>query len=103
LHDGDAGPCSALRSHDHPVTFVGAEVNRTGWSELGSAFGWLAPGQLVHVSADATYHGPALGTLPENVTWTCRVLATRCHIRWSAPHRQARPAPDQGRPARHAR
>ena len=30
LHDGDAGPCSALRSHDHPVTFVGAEVNRTG-------------------------------------------------------------------------
>ena len=35
-HDGDAGPCSALRSHDHPVTFVGAEVNRTGWSELGA-------------------------------------------------------------------
>jgi hypothetical protein len=29
-HDGDAGPCSALRSHDQPVAFVGAEVNRTG-------------------------------------------------------------------------
>jgi len=42
-HDGDAGPCSALRSPDHPVTFVGAEVNRTGWSELGPAFGWRAP------------------------------------------------------------
>ena len=29
--------------------------------------------RLVHVVADAAYHGPALRTLPENVTWTCRL------------------------------
>jgi hypothetical protein len=31
------------------------------------------PGRMVHVVADAAYHGPALRTLPANVTWTCRV------------------------------
>jgi hypothetical protein len=31
------------------------------------------PARLVHVVADAAYHGPALRTLPGNVTWTCRI------------------------------
>ena len=31
------------------------------------------PGRTVHVVADAAYHGPALRTLPGNVTWTCRI------------------------------
>ena len=31
------------------------------------------PARPVHVVADAAYHGPALRTLPENVTWTCRI------------------------------
>ena len=31
------------------------------------------PGRMVHVVADAAYHGPALRTLPANVTWTCRI------------------------------
>ncbi len=38
-------------------------------SQLGAAFG----DRTVHVVADAAYHGPALRTLPENVTWTCRI------------------------------
>jgi hypothetical protein len=38
-------------------------------SLLALAFG----GRMVHVVADAAYHGPALRTLPENVTWTCRI------------------------------
>jgi ketosteroid isomerase-like protein len=42
LHNGDAGPRSAMWSHDDPVTLFGAEVNRTGWSELGPTFDWLA-------------------------------------------------------------
>jgi len=42
LHNGDAGPRSALWSHNDPVTLFGAEVNRTGWSELGPTFNWLA-------------------------------------------------------------
>lgn len=31
------------------------------------------PGRPVHVVADAHYHGPALRTLPANVTWTTRL------------------------------
>ena len=31
------------------------------------------PGRMIHVVADAAYHGPALRALPENVTWTCRI------------------------------
>ena len=31
------------------------------------------PGQILHVVGDAAYHGPALRTLPGNVTWTCRL------------------------------
>ena len=31
------------------------------------------PGRMVHVVADAACHGPALRTLPGNVTWTCRI------------------------------
>jgi len=38
-------------------------------SQLALAF----PGRMVHVVADAAYHGPALRTLPGNVTWTCRI------------------------------
>jgi hypothetical protein len=38
-------------------------------SQLALAFGDRA----VHVVADAAYHGPALRTLPGNVTWTCRI------------------------------
>jgi len=34
------------------------------------------PGRRLHVVADAAYHGPALRTLPANVTWTCRLPRT---------------------------
>jgi hypothetical protein len=33
------------------------------------------PGRLVHVVADAAYHGPALKNLPGHVTWTTRLPA----------------------------
>jgi ketosteroid isomerase-like protein len=42
LHEGDAGPRSALWSHEDPVTLFGAEVNRSGWSELEPTFAWIA-------------------------------------------------------------
>jgi hypothetical protein len=38
-------------------------------SQLALAF----PDRVIHVVADAAYHGPALRGLPENVTWTCRI------------------------------
>jgi transposase len=39
---------------------------------LATAF----PGRVVHVVADAAYHGPALRDLPASVTWTCRLPKT---------------------------
>lgn len=42
LHEGDAGPRCALWSHNDPVTLFGAEVNRSGWSELRPTFEWIA-------------------------------------------------------------
>jgi DDE superfamily endonuclease len=47
-----------------------------GMVETAAALVRLAlafPARLVHVVADAAYHGPALRTLPGNVTWTCRI------------------------------
>ena len=40
---------------------------------LASLLALAFPGRIVHVVADAAYHGPALRALPENVTWTCRI------------------------------
>jgi hypothetical protein len=31
------------------------------------------PDRIIDVVADAAYHGPALGALPQTVTWTCRI------------------------------
>ena len=42
-------------------------------AELASLLALAFPGRMVHVVADAAYHGPALRALPENVTWTCRI------------------------------
>jgi ketosteroid isomerase-like protein len=42
LHNGDAGPRSAMWSHNDPVTLFGAVTTRTGWKEVGPAFEWLA-------------------------------------------------------------
>ena len=41
-------------------------------AQLASAL----PGRQLNVVADAAYHGPALRTLPANVTWTCRLPKT---------------------------
>jgi hypothetical protein len=58
------------------------------------------PRPLVHVVADAGYHGPALRALPGNVTWTCPHPAQRGAVRAGpAAHRQAGPAPHQRSPA----
>ena len=46
----------------------------------------------VYVVADAAYHGPALCTLPANVTWTCRAPADA-----AAPHQ----GPAAGHPRQH--
>ncbi len=42
LHQGDPAGRAGMWSHEDPVTLFGAEVNRSGWSELGPTFDWLA-------------------------------------------------------------
>ena len=62
------------------------------------------PGRMVHVVADAAYHGPALRTLPGDVTWTCRIPRNAVLYDLAPPvHRPPQPAPHQRRPARHRR
>ena len=61
------------------------------------------PGRIIHAVADAAYHGPALRTLPGNVTWTCRIPRNAVLYDLAPPHRQAGPPPHQGRAARHRR
>ena len=71
---------------------------------LASLLALAFPGQVIHVVADAAYHGPALRALPENVTWTCRI--PRNAVLYDlAPPRTGRPRPpqDQGCPAGHGR
>jgi transposase len=53
------------------------------------------PGRMVHVVADAHYHGPALRDLPEQVTWTTR-LPRNAVLYQLAPPRVRKP----GRPPR---
>jgi hypothetical protein len=45
-------------------------------AELVALLAAALPGRRLHVVADAAYHGPALRTLPANVTWTCRLPKT---------------------------
>ena len=51
---------------------------KEGHSKVDTAAAWSAcspgvPGPGGPCRGDAAYHGPALRTLPGNVTWTCRV------------------------------
>jgi hypothetical protein len=69
-------------------------------SQLALAF----PDRAVHVVADAAYHGPALRTLPGNVTWTCRIPRNAVLYDLAPPRTGRRaPAPHQRGPARHRR
>jgi plasmid stabilization system protein ParE len=68
--------------------------------KLAGAF----PGRVVHVVADAHYHGPALKDLPPEVTWTTRlprnaVLYALAPPRVRKPGRPPRKGPRLGTPA----
>jgi ketosteroid isomerase-like protein len=42
IHEGDAGPRTAMWSRKEPVTLFGAAVTEHGWAEVGPVFDWLA-------------------------------------------------------------
>jgi SRSO17 transposase len=58
---------------------------------LAAAF----PDRAIHVVADAAYHGPALKTLPRNVTWTTRLPANAVLYAPAPPRKPG----TRGRPA----
>lgn len=102
-HDGDAGPCSARAAVARPA---GRLRRRRGQPHrlvrAGARLRLAPPGRLVHVAADAAYYGPALSTLPENVTWTCRIPynAVPYSLVRPAPASAVGPAPRETGPAR---
>ena len=57
------------------------------------------PGRVVHVVADAAYHGPALRDLPASVTWTCRLPKTAVLYALAPPRtgKRGRPRTKGGR------
>jgi transposase len=67
LHVPGKGRAVKPRRQAAPASTVTTAASLAGL--LAAAF----PGRVVHVVADAHYHGPALRALPQNVTWTTRL------------------------------
>ena len=60
---------------------------------LASLLALAFPGRMIHVVADAAYHGPALRALPQNLTWTCRIPRSAVLYDLPPPAAAAAPAP----------
>lgn len=98
LHVPGKGRAVKPRKQAAPASTVSAAVALV--TRLAGAF----PGRLVHVVADAHYHGPALKDLPAGVTWTTRlpknaVLFAPAPPRVRKPGRPPRKGPRLGTPA----
>jgi hypothetical protein len=89
LHVPGRGRAVKPRRQAAPASTVSSAVALVAL--LAGAF----PGRLVHVVADAHYHGPALRGLPPGVTWTTR-LPKNAVLHGLAPPRVRKP----GRPPR---
>src|SRR5689334_22606769 len=92
LHVPGKGKARKPRKQAAPASTVSAAAALV--TLLAGAF----PGRVVHVVADAHYHGPALRDLPATVTWTTR-LPKNAVLYALAPPRVRKP----GRPARKGR
>ena len=67
-------------------------------AEMVKILAWVFPGRAVHGVGDAAFHGKPL--VIEGTTWTTLAARQRAtDLAQAAPHREARPAPRQGRPA----
>jgi hypothetical protein len=98
LHVPGRGRAVKPRRQAAPASTVSSAVALVAL--LAGAF----PGRLVHVVADAHYHGPALRGLPPGVTWTTRlpknaVLHDLAPPRVRKPGRPPRKGPRLGTPA----
>jgi hypothetical protein len=98
LHVPGKGRARKPRRQAAPASTVSCAAGLV--TALAAAF----PGRVVHVVADAHYHGPALRHLPQNVTWTTRlpknaVLFGLAPPRVRKPGRPPRKGPWLGTPA----
>jgi DDE superfamily endonuclease len=99
LHVPGKGTARKARKRDAaPASMVSCAA------ELVTLLAGAFPGRVVHVAADAHYHGPALKHLPPNVTWTTRlprnaVLYDLAPPRVRKPGRPPRKGPRLGTPA----
>jgi len=112
FHHGDPRPRMALWSHQDPVTFYGANVTRSGWSELEPTFNQISSmfshaGKYevevvgVGVSGDLAYivsKEHETTTVGDGATETYTLRATTIFRRengqWRQVHRHADPDPE---------
>jgi hypothetical protein len=99
LHVPGKGPARKARKRD-PAPASAVSCAAVLVTLLAEAF----PGRVVHVVADARYHGPALRALPAGVTWTTRlpknaVLYALAPPPVRKPGRRPRKGPRLGTPA----
>ena len=112
LHNGDAGPRTAMGSRNDPVTVFGAAVTKIGWGEIGPAFDWLASrfsncesfeyevigagvsGDLAYI-VGTEHTTSSIGDAPPT-PYSLRVttIFRREDGEWKVAHRHADPAPD---------
>jgi ketosteroid isomerase-like protein len=111
LHNGDAGPRSALWSHANPVTLFGAAATVSGWVAIKQVFDWLGStftdcgsfkyeviaaglsGDLAYVVGIEHTTASVKGAAP--VTYELRVttIFRREHGEWKIVHRHGDPVP----------
>jgi ketosteroid isomerase-like protein len=112
LHDGDAGPRTAMWSHTDPVTVFGAVFSPIGWAEVGPMFEDLAAGfsdcrscewevvaadvrqDLAYVLAIERTTASVRGSPPTSYVLRSTTIFRREDGDWKIVHRHADPVDD---------
>jgi len=111
FHNGDVGPRMANWSHNDPVTLFGALLMKSGWSEVGSAFEFLASrfsngtayeyevigagasGDLGYIVGYEHTTASVGGAAPEAYDLRVTTVFRRENGQWKIVHRHADPMP----------
>ncbi len=112
LHSGDPHLRSAIWSHNDPVTLFGAAVTRSGWSEIGPTFEWLAStfsdcksfeyeviaagvsGDLAYIVGMEHTTASVGGAAPIAYSLRVTTILRRENGEWKVIHRHGDPVPD---------
>ena len=112
LHNGDAGPRTAMWSHSDPVTLFGAALNGNGWGEIRPIFEQLgallsnctsyrnevvaagASGDLAYILALEHTTASVKGAPPQPYVLRVTSVFRREGGEWKVVHRHGDPASD---------